>query len=248
MTLKRANNLLLWLSLCLCVGVRIEARAQSKIEGFRLEQPDVVLAKNHNKAILSRYVIGPEDKFPNTALVVVDASNKGSRGASVKGIAYFRTFATPGDSLMGKLIWNESRQQVFLVTLKRSNKHTSFRIFRVGLTKELGKYPLKLDPNDYQKWPDELPELSMIEVDRSRESLCLLKDLNVISEQRTLKITARRENPDGAGCDPLSMNFYLDSLMWSGEALSKLPYQKRTGSGWLELVKIPIKRAGADLT
>lgn len=218
---------------------RIEGCAQQRAGKLELEQMAVTLPKNHHDVIRGRYVIPPEDVFPNTAFVVVDRANAGE--AVVRGIAYFLEYSTPSDLLTGKLIWNEAKQQDLLVTLKSMGRHARFRIFQIDPNKEIGRYPLKLDASDFRKWPDELPVLGTIDIDTSKDASCLLKELNVVSRDRNLELSVRRERPDRTRCEPLTQKFYLDSLMWSGESLASLSYQAGSRAGRLELVKTPIK-------
>lgn len=218
---------------------RIEVCAQGTAGRLELEQMPVTLPKNHDDVIRGRYVIPPEDAFPNTAFVVVDRTNAGE--AVVRGIAYFLQYSTPSDLLATRLIRNEGKQQDFLVTLKSMGRRARFRIFQVDPNKEIGRYPLKLDAGDFRKWPDELPVLGTIDIDTSKDPSCLLKELNVVSRDRNLELTIRRERPDRTKCEPLSQKFYLESLMWSGESLASLSYQAGSRSGRLELVKTPLK-------
>jgi hypothetical protein len=238
---RRAMFLLLAAScyLGLYHTARIEGCAQGTAGRLELEQMPVTLPKNHDAVIRGRYVIPPEDVFPNTAFVVVDGANAGA--VVVRGIAYFLQYSTPSDLLTGKLIWNEGNQQDLLVTLKAMGRHARFRIFQVDPHKEIGKYPLKLDAGDFRKWPDELPVLGTMDIDISKDAGCLLKELNVLSRDRNLELTVRRERADRTKCEPLTQKFYLDSLMWSGESLASLSYQAGSRSGRLELVKTPLK-------
>ena len=238
--LKRSLGLFLLVAGCFCLDAFAQNDGGAQRENaLELEQLSVALPKNHDEV---RYAVPPsDDQFPNVAFVVVDRSNQDG-GPRVRGIAYFMKYFAGYGGLVGKLIKNDASQDFLLATVKSNDKLARFRIFRVDPNKEIGRYPLQLDRNDYRKWPAELPLLGEIDIDVSSDSGCVVKDLKMISAPRKLQLEVPREGPNGKRCEPLALNFYLESLMWSGEPLAKTSYQAQTGSQRLELVKTPLTR------
>ncbi|MEJ7712735.1 MAG: hypothetical protein WKF84_23520 [Pyrinomonadaceae bacterium] len=125
----------------------------------------------------------------------------------------------PLEMLSGDVLWHPIRREAFVVIMKANNVYANLGVYRADLNKQVGRYPLELDPQKYREWPGTAQPISQIRIELSqREVLCGLDRLQVSTDSEYLQIRAERaDNP----CATVDIRFNLETKQWSEVSLQK---------------------------
>lgn len=164
------------------------------------------------------YGLRNPDKPPfNVAFVIVDSPTEEIANGKVIAITYDSFFegSAPPPVWHGQLLWRAESREAFVV-IHKGPVAREIRVFRIDPAQELGKYPLRLEPQNRSEWPQPIPLLSEFKQDikdirRSEDLIYPLEKLELSIEKDILQIRGLRQDKD---YPPLLLNLDLRTKEW----------------------------------
>ena len=166
-------------------------------------------------ALLDYFTRNPERNcFPNTAFVLTDSDP----GIPSEGKVLWVTYVCINRHILPQQIWSADFARsadakfAYVVLAKSMGWAVDFQVYRIGLERNLGAFPLKLDPMDFENWPQGDTPLSQFHQRFQERDISGVSEIRVVSERSTLLIHAKREHVTSPSA---TFRFDLQTQNWA---------------------------------